>query len=95
MRNYRVDVLEEGDAVIFLHRVVRGGADRSYGIHVAQLAGMPNSVVRRAREILQDLEEGAPGKAERIASPQDDRRSARSAACSSPSSARLTRWSRI
>ncbi len=65
VRNYRVDVLEEGDSVIFLHRVVRGGADRSYGIHVAQLAGMPKSVVRRAREILQDLEEGAPGKAER------------------------------
>ena len=42
-----------------------GGADRSYGIHVAQLAGMPKSVVRRAREILQDLEEGAPGNEER------------------------------
>ncbi len=65
VRNYRVDVLEEGDTVIFLHRVVRGGADRSYGIHVAQLAGMPKSVVRRAREILLDLEEGAPGKEER------------------------------
>jgi DNA mismatch repair protein MutS len=65
VRNYRVDVLEEGDSVVFLHRVVRGGADRSYGIHVAQLAGMPRSVVRRAREILQDLEEGAPGKTER------------------------------
>ncbi len=66
VRNYRVDVLEEGDTVIFLHRVVRGGADRSYGIHVAQLAGMPKSVVRRAREILQDLEEGTPGKEEHV-----------------------------
>ncbi|HVB64496.1 MAG TPA: DNA mismatch repair protein MutS [Nitrolancea sp.] len=65
VRNYRVDVLEEGDSVVFLHRVVRGGADRSYGIHVAQLAGMPRSVVRRAREILQDLEDGTPGKTER------------------------------
>ncbi len=65
VRNYRVDVLEEGDSVIFLHRVIRGGADRSYGIHVAQLAGMPKSVVRRAREILQDLEEGTEGKAEK------------------------------
>ncbi len=65
VRNYRVDVLEEGDTVIFLHRVVPGGADRSYGIHVAQLAGMPKSVVRRAREILQGLEEGSPGKEER------------------------------
>ncbi|HEX7101110.1 MAG TPA: DNA mismatch repair protein MutS, partial [Nitrolancea sp.] len=65
VRNERVDVLEEGDSVVFLHRVVRGGADRSYGIHVAQLAGMPRSVVRRAREILHDLEDGAPGKSER------------------------------
>lgn len=65
VRNFRVDVLEEGDDVVFLHRVVRGGADRSYGIHVAQLAGMPKSVVRRAREILQDLEQGAEGQAER------------------------------
>jgi DNA mismatch repair protein MutS len=65
VRNERVDVLEEGDSVVFLHRVVRGGADRSYGIHVAQLAGMPRSVVRRAREILLDLEEGTPGQTER------------------------------
>jgi DNA mismatch repair protein MutS len=54
--NYRVDVLEEGEDVVFLHRVVPGGADRSYGIHVARLAGMPRSVVQRAGEILQDLE---------------------------------------
>jgi DNA mismatch repair protein MutS len=54
--NYRVDVLEDGEEVVFLHRVVSGGADRSYGIHVARLAGMPRSVVHRAGEILQDLE---------------------------------------
>jgi DNA mismatch repair protein MutS len=65
VRNCRVDVLEDGDSVVFLHRVVRGGADRSYGIQVAQLAGMPKAVVRRAREILQDLEEGAAGQEER------------------------------
>jgi DNA mismatch repair protein MutS len=65
IRNHRVDVLEDGDTVVFLHRVVAGGADRSYGIHVAQLAGMPRSVVRRAREILTDLEQGAPGREER------------------------------
>ncbi|MDI3339124.1 MAG: DNA mismatch repair protein MutS [Sphaerobacter sp.] len=59
VRNFRVDVLEEGDEVVFLHRVVPGGADRSYGIHVAQLAGMPRAVVRRAREILADLEGSA------------------------------------
>ena len=62
--NERLDVLEEGDSVVFLHRVVPGGADRSYGVHVAQLAGMPRAVVRRAREILADLEEGT-GKSER------------------------------
>ncbi len=56
VRNYRMEVLEEGDHVVFLHRVVRGGADKSYGIHVAQLAGLPQAVVRRAREILADLE---------------------------------------
>jgi DNA mismatch repair protein MutS len=65
VRNERLDVLEEGDSVVFLHRVVSGGADRSYGIHVAQLAGMPRAVVRRAREILTELEQGpSGGKAE-------------------------------
>lgn len=54
--NYRVDVTERGDEIVFLHRVVPGGADRSYGIHVAQLAGMPRPVVDRARELLAALE---------------------------------------
>jgi DNA mismatch repair protein MutS len=57
-----MDVLEEGDRVVFLHRVVRGGADKSYGIHVAQLAGLPHAVVRRAREILQELESARSGE---------------------------------
>jgi DNA mismatch repair protein MutS len=55
--NYNVAVAEEGDRVIFLHKIVPGGADRSYGIHVAQLAGLPKPVIRRAEEILQNLEE--------------------------------------
>jgi DNA mismatch repair protein MutS len=59
VRNQRVDVLEEGDRVVFLHRVVPGGADRSYGIHVAQLAGVPAPVIRRARQILAELESSA------------------------------------
>jgi DNA mismatch repair protein MutS len=62
VHNERMDVLEEGDRVVFLRRVVPGGADRSYGIHVAGLAGMPRAVVRRATEILADLE-GDGGKA--------------------------------
>jgi DNA mismatch repair protein MutS len=56
VRNYNVAVAEEGDEVVFLHRIVPGGADRSYGIHVAQLAGLPRSVVNRAQEILTELE---------------------------------------
>src|SRR5690348_5137300 len=55
-RNYNVAVRETGDTVVFLHRLEPGGTDRSYGIHVAQLAGLPDGVVRRAREILGPLE---------------------------------------
>jgi DNA mismatch repair protein MutS len=62
VRNYNVAVAEEGDRVVFLHRIIPGGADRSYGIHVAQLAGLPRPVVSRAQEILVELErEGARG----------------------------------
>ena len=60
VHNYNVDVAEEGDSVVFLHRIVRGGADRSYGIHVAQLAGLPRDVIQRANEILKELEDHAP-----------------------------------
>ncbi len=55
-RNFNVAVTEEGDDVVFLHRVIAGGADRSYGVHVAQLAGMPRPVVERANELLNQLE---------------------------------------
>ncbi len=58
--NYNVAVAEEGDDVAFLHELVPGGADQSYGIHVAQLAGLPRDVVSRAREILAKLEAHAP-----------------------------------
>jgi DNA mismatch repair protein MutS len=56
IRNYNVAVSEEGGEVVFLHKIVPGGADRSYGIHVAQLAGLPRPVINRAQEILADLE---------------------------------------
>jgi len=56
VRNYNVAVSEEGGQVVFLHKIVPGGADRSYGIHVAQLAGLPRPVINRAQEILTDLE---------------------------------------
>lgn len=52
----RMEVLEDGDRVVFLHRVAQGAIDRSYGIHVAELAGIPRALTRRAREILDELE---------------------------------------
>jgi DNA mismatch repair protein MutS len=60
VRNHRVEVLEEGESVRFLHRVVSGGADRSYGIHVAALAGLPSGVIARARQVLAELERQRP-----------------------------------
>jgi DNA mismatch repair protein MutS len=58
VKNYNVVVTEEEGRVVFLHRILPGGADRSYGIHVAQLAGMPRPVIQRAQEVLSELEEG-------------------------------------
>jgi DNA mismatch repair protein MutS len=58
VRCRRLDVLEDGERIVFLRRVVPGGADRSYGIHVAQLAGIPRAIVRRAQDVLADLEAG-------------------------------------
>jgi DNA mismatch repair protein MutS len=59
VRNYNLAVVEEGDHVVFLHRIEPGGADRSYGIHVAQMAGVPKPVIHRAEEMLEQLESGA------------------------------------
>ena len=62
--NYHVAVDDSGDEVVFLRRILPGKADRSYGVHVAQMAGLPRAVVRRAEEILFDLEaSGAAGPA--------------------------------
>ena len=57
--NYNVAVTEAEGRVIFLHKIVPGGADRSYGIHVAQLAGLPSPVIQRANESLRQLEASA------------------------------------
>ncbi len=65
VRNYNVAVSEADGKVVFLHKIVPGGTDRSYGIHVAQLAGLPNPVIQRANEILLQLE-ASSGKAVRI-----------------------------
>lgn len=56
LRNYNVSVREVGDQIVFLHRLQPGGADRSYGIEVGRLAGLPDAVIARAREVLQSLE---------------------------------------
>jgi len=58
-KNVNVAVREHEGKVVFLYRIVDGGADHSYGIHVAQLAGLPRPVIRRAREILHSLESGS------------------------------------
>ena len=63
VRNFSVAVTEEGGDVVFLHRIVPGGADKSYGVHVARLAGLPPGVINRAWEVLADLEQpGVPAK---------------------------------
>ena len=56
VRNYNVAVTESGSKVVFLHKIIPGGSDRSYGIHVAQLAGLPAPVIQRANEIIKNLE---------------------------------------
>ena len=57
VQNYRIAVKENADGIVFLRKVVPGGTDRSYGIHVARLAGLPQAVVDRAQQVLQSLEE--------------------------------------
>ena len=56
VRNYTVAVSDEGGRLVFLHRILPGGADKSYGVHVAQLAGLPRAVIHRAWEVLRELE---------------------------------------
>lgn len=56
VKNYNVAVKEWGDKIVFLRKIIPGGCDHSYGIHVAQLAGLPEAVILRAREVLEKLE---------------------------------------
>jgi DNA mismatch repair protein MutS len=64
--NKNVAVREWGEEIVFLHKIVDGGTDRSYGIHVARLAGVPAEVLERSRSILADLEQDEEGLAKRI-----------------------------
>lgn len=59
IKNYRVSIEELGEEVIFLHKIVSGGADKSFGVYVAKLAGLPKAVIARAKEIQTRLEVGA------------------------------------
>ncbi|MDY3873667.1 MAG: DNA mismatch repair protein MutS [Megamonas funiformis] len=68
VKNYCIAVKEKGSDVTFLRRIIRGSADKSYGIHVAKLAGLPQEVVKRAKTILIDLENTAPTKEKSIIS---------------------------
>jgi DNA mismatch repair protein MutS len=77
VRNLNVAVREWQDEVVFLHKIVEGAADKSYGIHVARLAGVPRQVIERAKEILWQLEEehlGADGRPKLARQPMPDQR---------------------
>ena len=71
VKNYNIAVKKRGDDITFLRRIIPGGADDSYGIEVAKLAGVPNSIINRAKEILAELESGK-GEAPRSAPVVDD-----------------------
>ncbi len=66
VKNYNVAVKKRGDDITFLRRIVRGGADDSYGVEVAKLSGIPNAVIERAKDILKMLESGGAEQGQRI-----------------------------
>jgi len=59
VKNYHIAVKEEGSDLVFLRRIIPGATDKSYGIHVARLAGVPFKVTQRAKEILKEMENGS------------------------------------
>ena len=63
VKNYNVAVREYGEQIIFLRQIIPGGADKSYGIHVAKLAGLPPEVISRAQDILENLENNSIAEA--------------------------------
>lgn len=72
VKNYSIAVKKRGDDITFLRRIIPGGADDSFGIEVAKLAGVPQSIINRAKEILSELESGNGGKVEIIRKENDD-----------------------
>jgi DNA mismatch repair protein MutS len=69
LKNVHAQCIERNGKVVFLHRIVPGGADRSYGIQVAELAGLPKEVITRAKQLLTELEKGTPAPSNTGASP--------------------------
>ena len=72
VKNFNIAVKARGEDIVFLRKIIPGGADRSYGIEVAKLAGLPESVVRRARAVLKELEESSGHRPQLLAAPQQD-----------------------
>lgn len=64
VKNYSVAVKERGNDIVFLRRIVRGGSDKSYGVHVARLAGLPKKVLERANEFLKEYDSEGPKQAQ-------------------------------
>ncbi len=72
VKNYNIAIKSRGDDIIFLRKILPGGADRSYGIEVAKLAGLPDMVVKKARAILKDLENQSGCTPPLLAAPQEE-----------------------
>ena len=72
-----IDVREHNNEIIFMHKIVSGVANRSYGIHVARMAGMPDAVVKRAADVLAGLESREPVEASKSPEPQKSTHSGR------------------
>ena len=75
VKNFNVAVKARGEDIVFLRKILPGGADRSYGIEVAKLAGLPDTVVRRARTVLKELEEQSGAAAPLLTAPKTDQMS--------------------
>ena len=72
VKNYNIAIKSRGDEIIFLRKILPGGADRSYGIEVAKLAGLPDSVVKKAKVILKELESQSGHTVPLLAAPQTE-----------------------
>jgi DNA mismatch repair protein MutS len=72
VKNYNIAVKKRGDKMIFLRKIIPGATDDSFGVEVAKLAGLPGSVITRARQILAELESQDPKPAKIVAAESDD-----------------------